>query len=256
MTTTYDAIRERQAILLRTATSQSFVESPFKDFDENVKDSDLRTWADVNADSCFRQFQISELEDEDPPAVNNGDVRWCQGEQEITVAYDLTYSYGPANRRDLTNTIRQDKELIRGSLADRGRGNYGMQVAIWDLGETETEEQETTAILAIRFALGFYVDMPQPSWPAMQNSQEQSFQYTVTAADVIAGGMTFAVTWTRAMVDTTYICQAQVSEVPALGATATLVPDDSTKTRTSITINAAGALVAGTIIDVYLRDLG
>jgi hypothetical protein len=208
MATTYEAIRDRQIVLVEALTPTSMSATGFR---VSRDTEDFRGWADKSDVAAFRRFSISEFFSEDLPEVSDESEEWIDGTQEIDIAYDKGKGskYGRGRRRDMNDIMREDEHLIRKALGAYGRGNYTMQVATPWLS-TEQEEQNTTIIQTIAFRVAYYGTIPSTSYSAMQNETEQSFQYTTTtSAD------SYTVTIPTAMTDTTYVVQATISTVPS-----------------------------------------
>ncbi len=89
-----------------------------------------------------------------------------------------------------------------------------------------------------------------PSYPATQTPQERSFLWTWSAT-----GDTNTVTIPGVgMVDTTYVVQAIIEDIPSGGSASVITSPSSGRTTTTFTLLAAGALLAGTTISIITRD--
>ena len=242
MSTTFAAIRTEQVALIRAITPSSLASVSFV---AALDERNFRDWADANPTACFRRFSIRDRLELEPPDVSNADVEWTGCREEILVAYPLDYRYGEGNQRDLESVLREDLYLLDDQLGPYGYDNYSAAVAT-DL-EVAAETMDNVVILVLSYRLRYYRDVNAQSYTAMQTSAEQSFQYTAaTATD------SYTVTIPKAMVDTSYVVEPNISAIGSGGATCDIV--GVAATTTTLTLTCGASLAIGTVIDIIVRD--
>ena len=85
---------------------------------------------------------------------------------------------------------------------------------------------------------------------AMQNSNEQSFQYTTLAvAD------TYVITIPASMKDTTYVVSVVISTLPS-GGLPQIIVSNTGRTADAFTLDLSGNVPIGTVFDLIVRDRG
>lgn len=121
MTTTFEAIRDRQASLIEAIIPTHRSGDRFR----RHREGEFSAWVVANLKAAFRRFQIQENWDIEQGATADGSVEQCRHTFELRVAYPLTMGkYGAENERDMDDTITSDLHKIDAAIGLYGGANY------------------------------------------------------------------------------------------------------------------------------------
>jgi hypothetical protein len=157
MATTAEAIRARIITVIVDLTPASDAGVDFTPF-RNELAANFRRWADQNAASAHRRFQVRDIGEDSPPDVSNTDVESRRVTYEIVIAYPQTHRWGADAALDRDDVMSQDQHQIEHAIGLTGRANFSGSYpdACWVEGSTEREIGDACDFLVIRQTMMFY----------------------------------------------------------------------------------------------------
>lgn len=121
MTTTFDAIRDRQIELIQSLLPERLSAEGFRVAQDA---GDFEEWAESTAAGCFRRFTIRDLFTYEI-VTSDSDVELVRTAAQVLIAYPKTWAkYGPANVRDAMDLARQDMHQIDQAIGPCAYGSY------------------------------------------------------------------------------------------------------------------------------------
>jgi hypothetical protein len=122
MTTTFEAIRDAQLVVIEALTPSQHADKPFRRHREAVE---FMAWIAANPKACFRRLQaLSNFDMEQGPTAD-GSVEGCRHSMELRIAYPLSMGkYGAANQLDMEDLMKQDLHQIDAAIGLNGGANY------------------------------------------------------------------------------------------------------------------------------------
>ena len=154
-TTTWEAIRNQQAALIKALTPLKQSASKFLEF--NYGELAFDEWAGENASAALRRFEIVDTGIYEQPAITNSDIELAEGGTTVRVAYPHLFGiYGPNNRSDMRELIDADRRQIADTMNALDSYISGQQRSQVPSGGITVTALERVTILEIEVEMTYY----------------------------------------------------------------------------------------------------
>ncbi len=153
MTTTFEAIRDRQATALEALTPSEISATRFR---RHVVAEDFMAWVEANTAACFRRFQsLSNFDDTQEPTAD-GSLEGCRHTMDLRVAYPLQMGkYGKDNGRDMEDLMRADLAQIDRTIGLNGGATYVTGQHLCQKQSQAVLELEAARVLSVTYLIQY-----------------------------------------------------------------------------------------------------